>query len=37
MPKVTIDGKQLDASDGINLIDAAERAGIEVPHYCYHP
>src|SRR5208282_6486313 len=37
MPKVTIDGKQLDAPDGINLIDAAERAGIEVPHYGYHP
>ena len=37
MPKVTIDGKQLDSPDGINLIDAAERVGIEVPHYCYHP
>ncbi len=37
MPKLTIDGKQLDAPDGINLIDAAERAGIEIPHYCYHP
>ena len=37
MPKATIDGKQLELPDGINLIDAAERAGIEVPHYCYHP
>jgi NADH dehydrogenase/NADH:ubiquinone oxidoreductase subunit G len=33
MPKVTIDGKLLDAPDGINLINAAELAGIEVPHY----
>ena len=37
MPKLTIDGKQIDAPDGINLIHAAERAGIEIPHYCYHP
>ena len=37
MPKVTIDGKELDAPDGINLIQAAEKLGIEIPNYCYHP
>jgi NADH-quinone oxidoreductase subunit G len=37
MPKVTIDGKEFEAPDGINLIQAAERVGIEIPHYCYHP
>ncbi len=37
MPKVTINGKELDAPDGINLIQAAERLDIEIPHYCYHP
>ncbi len=37
MPKVTIDGTEIDAPDGVNLIQAAERAGIEIPHYCYHP
>jgi NADH-quinone oxidoreductase subunit G len=37
MPKLTIDGKQVDAPDGINLIQAADLAGIEIPHYCYHP
>lgn len=37
MPKVTINGKELDAPDGINLIRAADLAGIEIPHYCYHP
>ncbi len=37
MPKVTIDGIQFDAPDGVNLIDAADRVGIEIPHYCYHP
>ncbi|HKD67037.1 MAG TPA: 2Fe-2S iron-sulfur cluster-binding protein [Candidatus Binataceae bacterium] len=37
MPKVTIDGKELDAPNGINLIQAAEMLGSEIPHYCYHP
>ncbi len=37
MPKTTIDGKTLEAPAGINLIDAAERVDIEIPHYCYHP
>ena len=36
MPKVTINGKELDAPEGINLIQAAEQLGIEIPHYCYH-
>ena len=37
MPKVTINGKELDAPDGINVIQAAEMLGMEIPHYCYHP
>ena len=37
MPKVTIDGKELDAPEGINVIQAAEMLGMEIPHYCYHP
>ncbi len=37
MPKLTIDDKQIDAPDGINIIDAADLGGIEIPHYCYHP
>jgi len=37
MPKLTIDGKQIEVPGGLNLIQAAERAGIEIPHYCYHP
>ncbi|HUY27723.1 MAG TPA: 2Fe-2S iron-sulfur cluster-binding protein [Candidatus Binataceae bacterium] len=37
MPKLTIDGKELEVADGINLIQAADQAGIEIPHYCYHP
>jgi NADH-quinone oxidoreductase subunit G len=37
MPKLTIDGKEVEIPDGLNLIQAAEHAGIEIPHYCYHP
>jgi len=37
MPKLTIDGKPIEVEAGTNLIEAARRLGIEVPHYCYHP
>jgi NADH-quinone oxidoreductase subunit G len=37
MPKITIDGKEIEVPAGTNLIEAARRLGIEVPHYCYHP
>jgi NADH-quinone oxidoreductase subunit G len=37
MPRVTIDGKEIEVEAGTNLIEAARRLGIEVPHYCYHP
>ncbi|MBI2468357.1 MAG: (2Fe-2S)-binding protein [Candidatus Rokubacteria bacterium] len=37
MPKLTIDGKEVEVPPGTNLIEAARRLGIEIPHYCYHP
>ena len=39
MSKATIDGREIELPDGqrINAIEAARRAGIEIPHYCYHP
>ena len=37
MPKLTINGKELEVAAGTNLIEAARTLGIEVPHYCYHP
>ncbi|HEU5324101.1 MAG TPA: 2Fe-2S iron-sulfur cluster-binding protein [Methylomirabilota bacterium] len=37
MPRLTIDGKEIEVPAGTNLIEAARRLGIEVPHYCYHP
>lgn len=35
--KLTIDGKEVVAPKGMNLIEAAKLVGIEIPHYCYHP
>jgi NADH-quinone oxidoreductase subunit G len=37
MPKLTVDGKPVEVPAGTNLIEAARLAGVEVPHYCYHP
>ncbi|HEY7863517.1 MAG TPA: 2Fe-2S iron-sulfur cluster-binding protein [Thermoanaerobaculia bacterium] len=34
---ILFDGKPVEVPKGINLIQAAERAGIEIPHFCYHP
>jgi NADH dehydrogenase/NADH:ubiquinone oxidoreductase subunit G len=35
MVKLQIDGKEVSAPVGLNMIDAAERAGIHIPHLCY--
>lgn len=37
MPKLTIDGKEIEVEDGLNLIEAASRIGVDIPHFCYHP
>jgi len=37
MPKLTVNGKEVEVPAGTNLIEAARAAGVEVPHYCYHP
>jgi len=37
MPTVEIDGQKLAVEDGVTVIQAAERLGIEIPHYCWHP
>src|SRR5713226_189639 len=33
--KLTIDGKPIEAPPGMLVIDAAKRAGIEIPAFCY--
>lgn len=37
MPTLTIDGRQVDSPDGSTVIQAAEKLGIFIPRYCYHP
>jgi NADH-quinone oxidoreductase subunit G len=37
MPKLTINGKEVEVEKGRNLIQAAHDAGAEIPHFCYHP
>ncbi|MFB0515970.1 MAG: 2Fe-2S iron-sulfur cluster-binding protein, partial [Candidatus Neomarinimicrobiota bacterium] len=37
MPLLKIDEHELEVPDGTMVLDAALRAGIEIPHYCYHP
>ncbi len=37
MPKVTIDGVEIEVADGTTVLDAALSRGKEIPHYCYHP
>jgi NADH-quinone oxidoreductase subunit G len=36
MPKLTIDGKQVEVPAGTTVLQACEQAGVEVPHFCYH-
>jgi NADH-quinone oxidoreductase subunit G len=36
MPKLTVNGKEIEVPAGTNLIEAARAVGVEVPHYCYH-
>ena len=36
MPKVTIDGKELEVEAGVSVLQACEQAGVEIPRFCYH-
>jgi len=39
MPVVIVDGQEIEigADERLNCIEAARRAGKEIPHYCWHP
>jgi NADH-quinone oxidoreductase subunit G len=34
--EIDIDGQHLEVPDGSTIMDAANRAGVYVPHFCYH-
>jgi NADH-quinone oxidoreductase subunit G len=36
MPKLTIDGKEIEIDNGLTVMQACESAGIEIPHFCFH-
>ena len=36
MPKLTIDGTEIEVEDGLTVLQACEQAGAEVPRFCYH-
>lgn len=37
MESLFFDDQEIEAKPGENLVQAARRAGIEIPHYCWHP
>ncbi|MEM9730025.1 MAG: 2Fe-2S iron-sulfur cluster-binding protein [Myxococcota bacterium] len=37
MPTFKLDGREIPFEPGETVIQAAWRAGIEIPHYCWHP
>jgi NADH-quinone oxidoreductase subunit G len=37
MPKVTINGREIDVPQGTTILAACEEAGIRVPYFCWHP
>ncbi|MFO1059558.1 MAG: NADH-quinone oxidoreductase subunit NuoG [Dongiaceae bacterium] len=36
MPKLTIDGQQIEVEAGLTVLQACEAAGVEIPRFCYH-
>ncbi|MCA3554210.1 NADH-quinone oxidoreductase subunit NuoG [Aestuariivirga sp.] len=36
MPKIKIDGTEIEVENGLTLLQACELAGAEVPRFCYH-
>jgi NADH-quinone oxidoreductase subunit G len=36
MPKVTVDGIEVEVAQGATLLQACEAAGVEIPRFCYH-
>src|SRR5437660_6558527 len=36
MPKVTIDGQEIEVAPGTTILQACQQAGAEVPYFCYH-
>jgi len=36
MVKLTVNGKEVEVVQGTSLIQACQKAGAVIPHFCYH-
>ena len=36
MPKVTIDGQEIEVAAGTTILQACQQVGVEIAHFCYH-
>ena len=36
MPKLTVNGMEVDVEEGSTVLHACEAAGVEIPRFCYH-
>jgi NADH-quinone oxidoreductase subunit G len=36
MPKLTIDGQEIEVEAGLTVLQACEQAGAEIPRFCFH-
>jgi len=37
MPKLTINGREVEVEAGTSVLKACEKLGLEIPRFCYHP
>jgi NADH-quinone oxidoreductase subunit G len=37
VPTVTVNDRTVSVPAGTNVIEAAQKVGVQIPHYCYHP
>src|SRR5688572_1836769 len=35
--KIKVDGREVEVEKGTNLVEAGKKAGVFMPHFCYHP
>jgi len=36
MPKIKVNDKEIDVEEGLTVLQACEKAGFEIPRFCYH-
>lgn len=36
MPKLSVNGRDVEVEDGATVLQACEEAGVEIPRFCYH-